>query len=48
MKASVVLSALAGCAVADDVLYSRRLLKRGIDDEGHYNMCKAPTYYSLI
>ncbi|KAL6814510.1 Metallo-dependent phosphatase [Trichoderma sp. SZMC 28015] len=38
MKASVVLSALAGCVVADDVLYSRRLLKRGIDDEGHYNM----------
>jgi 5'-nucleotidase len=48
MKASVVLSALAGCAVADDVLYSRRLLKRGIDDEGHYNMCKASLHYSPI
>ncbi|KAL7894028.1 Metallo-dependent phosphatase-like protein [Trichoderma sp. SZMC 28014] len=39
MKASFVLSALAaGYAAADDVLYSRRLAKRALDDGGHYNV----------
>lgn len=43
MKASFLLSALAvGYAAADDVLYSRRLAKRALDDGGHYNICKAP------
>lgn len=39
MKASLLLSALAaGYAAADDVLYSRRLAKRALDDGGHYNI----------
>ncbi|PON25105.1 5'-nucleotidase [Trichoderma gamsii] len=39
MKASLLLSALAaGYAAADDVLYSKRLAKRALDDGGHYNI----------
>lgn len=29
----------ASLAQAEDVLYSRRLAKRGIDSEGNYNIC---------
>ncbi|KAL2829620.1 Metallo-dependent phosphatase-like protein [Aspergillus pseudoustus] len=40
MKPSLALAALvlAGTAVADDYLYSRRLAKRFVDDDGHYNV----------
>lgn len=51
MKASLFLSALAaGYAAADDVLYSRRLAKRALDDGGHYNICKASSvfYFTLL
>lgn len=42
MKVSLLLSALAaGSAAADDILYSKRLAKRALDDGGHYNLCKA-------
>jgi hypothetical protein len=34
----VALSALTSVA-AEDVLYSRRLQKRGIDADGNFNMC---------
>ncbi|KAK1240543.1 hypothetical protein MKX07_004571 [Trichoderma sp. CBMAI-0711] len=37
-KTSILVAALAGCVAADDVLYSSRLLKRAIDDQGHFNM----------
>lgn len=50
MKASLLLSALAaGYAAADDVLYSRRLAKRALDDGGHYNICEAFsfTFFSI-
>lgn len=36
----VVLSALIAVSNADDVLYSRRMAKRGIDANGNYNICK--------
>ncbi|KAL3442758.1 Metallo-dependent phosphatase-like protein [Aspergillus insuetus] len=40
MKSSLSLAALAlaGTVAADEYLYSRRLAKRFIDDEGHYNV----------
>ncbi|KAL4979892.1 Metallo-dependent phosphatase-like protein [Aspergillus desertorum] len=40
MKSSLLLAALAvaGTVVADDYLYSKRLAKRFVDDEGHYNV----------
>ncbi|KAL6234632.1 hypothetical protein BDW75DRAFT_231020 [Aspergillus navahoensis] len=40
MKSSLSLAALAvaGAVVADDYLYSKRLAKRFVDDEGHYNV----------
>ncbi|KAH6603199.1 5 -nucleotidase precursor [Trichoderma cornu-damae] len=39
MKTALLLAALAAShAAADDVLFSRRLAKRALDDEGHYNM----------
>jgi hypothetical protein len=48
MKTSLILSALAaGYAAADDVLYSRRLSKRALDDGGHYNICKAALSFTL-
>jgi 5'-nucleotidase len=42
MKSSLSLAALAlaGTVAADDFLYSRRLAKRFIDEEGHYNVCR--------
>jgi 5'-nucleotidase len=41
MKSSITLGALAlvGLVSAEDVLYSKRLNKRFVDDDGHYNMC---------
>jgi 5'-nucleotidase len=41
MKSSLSLAALAaaGTVLADDYLYSKRLAKRFVDDEGHYNVC---------
>lgn len=49
MKVSLLLSALtAGYAAADDVLYSRRLAKRALDDGGHYNICKASSVFYLF
>ncbi|KAF4458270.1 5 -nucleotidase [Fusarium albosuccineum] len=40
MKSSLTLAALAlaGSAVAQDALYSKRLAKRFVDDDGHYNL----------
>ncbi|KAL4749732.1 hypothetical protein BDW72DRAFT_126307 [Aspergillus terricola var. indicus] len=40
MKSSLSLAALAaaGTVLADDYLYSKRLAKRFVDDEGHYNV----------
>ncbi|KAF5708134.1 5' nucleotidase [Fusarium globosum] len=40
MKSSITLGALAlaGLVSAEDVLYSKRLTKRFVDDDGHYNM----------
>ncbi|KAL4933773.1 bifunctional metallophosphatase/5'-nucleotidase [Aspergillus undulatus] len=40
MRSSLSLAALAvaGTAVADDYLYSKRLAKRFVDDEGNYNV----------
>lgn len=42
MKSSITLTALAltGSVLAEDALYSQRLTKRFVDDDGHYNMCK--------
>lgn len=42
MKSSITLTALAltGSVLAEDALYSKRLTKRFVDDDGHYNMCK--------
>lgn len=45
MKSSLYLAGavvgLASSTVADDVLFSKRLSKRFVDDKGHYNMCKS-------
>ncbi|KAM0481151.1 hypothetical protein ACHAP7_004719 [Fusarium lateritium] len=40
MKSSLTLTALAltGSVLAEDALYSKRLTKRFVDDDGHYNM----------
>jgi hypothetical protein len=35
----LALAAVASVASAEDVLYSSRLSKRGIDAQGHFNMC---------
>lgn len=45
MKSAIALAlgAVAGSAVADDVLYSKyanHLHKRSINDEGQWNVCK--------
>lgn len=37
----IAISALATVAQAEDVLYSKRLLKRGIDQDGNYNICES-------
>lgn len=41
MKSSITLTALAltGSVIADDALYSKRLTKRFVDDDGNYNIC---------
>lgn len=36
----VALSPLGIVALAEDVLHSHRLAKRGVDAEGNYNLCK--------
>lgn len=36
----VALSVLSTLARAEDVLYSKRMLKRGLDQDGNYNICK--------
>ena len=36
----VAFSAVAAIAQAEDALYSKRMLKRGIDEDGNYNICK--------
>jgi hypothetical protein len=36
----VALSALTAAAQVEDVLHSKRMVKRGIDAEGNYNICK--------
>lgn len=36
----VAFSAMAAIAQAEDALYSKRMLKRGIDEDGNYNICK--------
>lgn len=43
MKSSLSLAALALAAsvCAEDVLFSKRMTKRFIDDDGNYNMCKS-------
>lgn len=42
MIAAIAVAALAVAApvLGDDVLYSKRMAKRFIDDEGNFNMCK--------
>lgn len=42
MYPSIALAALAVVApvLGDDVLHSRRMAKRFIDDEGNFNMCE--------
>jgi len=37
----VALSALSTLAQAEDVLYSKRMVKRGLDQDGNYNICKS-------
>jgi hypothetical protein len=37
---SFALSALATISQAEESLYSRRMVKRGIDAQGNYNICK--------
>jgi 5'-nucleotidase len=41
MKSSLSLAALAvaGTVIADDYLYSKRLAKRFVDNDGNYNIC---------
>ena len=41
MRQNLLLLALAaaGIAAAEDVLYSSRMSKRGLDSEGNFNMC---------
>lgn len=36
----IAVSALAAFVQAEDALYSKRMVKRGIDAEGNYNICK--------
>jgi 5'-nucleotidase len=36
---AAVLALTSTMAQAEDVLYSRRMMKRGIDAEGNYNIC---------
>jgi hypothetical protein len=38
--ALIAVSALAAVAQAEDALYSKRMVKRGIDADGNYNICK--------
>jgi hypothetical protein len=35
----VAFSALTAIAQAEDSLYSKRMVKRGIDADGNYNIC---------
>jgi hypothetical protein len=35
----IVLSALTAAAQVEDVLHSKRMVKRGIDADGNYNIC---------
>jgi len=37
----IAVSALAAIAQAEDALYSKRMVKRGIDADGNYNICKS-------
>jgi hypothetical protein len=36
----LALTALAVVTSAEEALYSRRMMKRGIDAQGNYNICK--------
>jgi tRNA A37 threonylcarbamoyladenosine modification protein TsaB len=36
----IALSALTAAAQVEDVLHSKRMVKRGIDADGNYNICK--------
>jgi hypothetical protein len=38
---ALALAGLAAAETVEDVLYSSRLMKRGIDAEGNFNMCKS-------
>jgi hypothetical protein len=38
----------ASAAQAEDVLYSRRMTKRGIDEQGNYNICKMILHIYLV
>ena len=37
--AIIALSALTAAAQVEDVLHSKRMVKRGIDADGNYNIC---------
>jgi hypothetical protein len=37
----LALSGLTAAAQVEDVLHSKRMIKRGIDAEGNYNICKS-------
>jgi len=40
------LSALVAVAQAEDALYSKRMVKRGIDADGNYNICTSAVHKS--
>lgn len=40
ITAAVAALAVAAPVLGEDVLYSKRMAKRFIDDEGHFNMCE--------
>ena len=40
IAAAALLLVACSDAYAEDVLYSRRTMKRGIDEDGNYNICR--------
>lgn len=41
----IAVSALASASNAEDSLYSKRMVKRGIDAQGNYNVCKNTAFF---
>jgi 5'-nucleotidase len=44
----IAFSALMTIAQAEDALYSKRMVKRGIDADGNYNICKSACMTPLL